>query len=194
MGALFVRRPIIAIVIAILTTIAGLVAMTKLPTAQYPDIVPPQIQVSTTYTGRTPSRSSSRSRRPRAADERRRLHDLHAVDERERRHDEPQVTFDVETDSTRTRSTPEPRAQAQPNLPPDVNQFGLTSRSRTASAAVVSLYSPQGTYDALFLGNYATSTSTTRSTACRASARSRTSARRLRHAHLGQARRLASSG
>ena len=51
MGAFFVRRPIVAIVIAILMTIAGAVAMTKLPTAQYPDIVPPQIKVTTTYTG-----------------------------------------------------------------------------------------------------------------------------------------------
>ena len=47
----FVRRPIVAIVIAIVTVIAGLVAMQRLPIAQYPDIVPPEIQVIATYTG-----------------------------------------------------------------------------------------------------------------------------------------------
>ena len=47
----FVRRPIVAIVISIVTTILGLVAMGGLPIAQYPDIVPPEIQVQATYTG-----------------------------------------------------------------------------------------------------------------------------------------------
>jgi len=51
MAAFFVRRPIVAIVIAIITVLAGLVAMRALPVSLFPDIVPPQIQVSATYTG-----------------------------------------------------------------------------------------------------------------------------------------------
>src|SRR5260370_17331814 len=51
MAKFFINRPIVAIVIAILTVIAGLVAMTKLPTAMLPDIVPPQVNVTSTYTG-----------------------------------------------------------------------------------------------------------------------------------------------
>ena len=47
----FIKRPIVAIVIAIVTVIGGLVAMVGLPVAQFPDIVPPQIIVTTTYTG-----------------------------------------------------------------------------------------------------------------------------------------------
>ena len=47
----FIRRPIVAMVIAILTVIVGLIAMLGLPLAQLPDIVPPQIIVSATYTG-----------------------------------------------------------------------------------------------------------------------------------------------
>lgn len=47
----FIRRPIVAMVIAIITVIAGLLAMRALPLAQFPDIVPPQIIVSATYTG-----------------------------------------------------------------------------------------------------------------------------------------------
>ncbi|MDE2007605.1 MAG: efflux RND transporter permease subunit, partial [Rhodospirillales bacterium] len=50
-SALFIRRPRLAIVIAIVTTIAGLIALTRMPVAQLPDIVPPQVVVSTTYPG-----------------------------------------------------------------------------------------------------------------------------------------------
>src|SRR5579872_5095544 len=51
MSKFFIRRPIVAIVIAILTVIVGIVAMLSLPTAQYPDIVPPEILVQATYPG-----------------------------------------------------------------------------------------------------------------------------------------------
>jgi HAE1 family hydrophobic/amphiphilic exporter-1 len=51
MSKFFINRPIVAMVISILMTIVGLVAMSGLPTAQFPNIVPPQIQVSSTYTG-----------------------------------------------------------------------------------------------------------------------------------------------
>ena len=51
MAKFFIDRPIVAIVIAVLTVIAGLLAMAKLPVAQLPDIVPPQINVLATYTG-----------------------------------------------------------------------------------------------------------------------------------------------
>ena len=51
MSKFFINRPIVAMVISILMTIVGLVAMSGLPTAQFPDIVPPQITVKTTYTG-----------------------------------------------------------------------------------------------------------------------------------------------
>src|ERR1700689_2946340 len=51
MAKFFIRRPIVAIVIAILTVIVGIVSMLTLPTAQYPDIVPPEIMVQATYPG-----------------------------------------------------------------------------------------------------------------------------------------------
>ena len=47
----FINRPIVAMVIAIITLIAGLVSMRGLPVAQFPEIVPPQIQITTSYTG-----------------------------------------------------------------------------------------------------------------------------------------------
>src|SRR5579885_3604930 len=51
MSKFFIRRPIVAMVIAILTVIVGVVAMLTLPTSQYPDIVPPEIMVQATYPG-----------------------------------------------------------------------------------------------------------------------------------------------
>src|SRR6187200_1090909 len=51
MSPFFVRRPIVAIVIAVITVLAGVVAMRSLPIALFPDIVPPQILVTATYTG-----------------------------------------------------------------------------------------------------------------------------------------------
>ena len=51
MADFFIRRPIVAIVIAIITVIAGLVSLLGLPVAQFPDIVPPLIQVNAVYTG-----------------------------------------------------------------------------------------------------------------------------------------------
>jgi HAE1 family hydrophobic/amphiphilic exporter-1 len=47
----FIRRPIVAMVIAIITVIIGLVAMAGLPIAQYPKIVPPEVIVQATYVG-----------------------------------------------------------------------------------------------------------------------------------------------
>src|SRR3974390_2600116 len=51
MAKFFIRRPIVAMVIAILMTIIGLIAMLRLPTAQFPNIAPPEIQVKATYPG-----------------------------------------------------------------------------------------------------------------------------------------------
>ena len=51
MGQFFIRRPIVAMVISIVMVIAGAVALTGLPIAQFPEITPPLIQVTTTFTG-----------------------------------------------------------------------------------------------------------------------------------------------
>src|SRR5919205_58201 len=114
-----IKRPIVAIVIAILTVITGLIAMSGLPLALFPEILPPQIIVSTNYTG---------------ADA---------------------VTIEQSV-STPIEQQMNGLAQAQPNLPTDVNQFGLTTRKSTGLPMLVfCLYSPNKTYDSLFLANYA---------------------------------------
>jgi HAE1 family hydrophobic/amphiphilic exporter-1 len=50
-SSVFVDRPRFAVVIAIMITLAGLIALTRIPLAQFPDIVPPQVSVTTTYPG-----------------------------------------------------------------------------------------------------------------------------------------------
>ena len=50
-SAVFIRRPRLAVVIAIVITLAGAIALTRIPVAQFPDIVPPRVQVTATYPG-----------------------------------------------------------------------------------------------------------------------------------------------
>ena len=79
-SAVFVDRPRLAIVISILITLAGLIALAVIPIAQFPDIVPPEVSVTTSLSRRQ-RRSRRTNRRPghRERDQRRRRHALHAL-------------------------------------------------------------------------------------------------------------------
>ena len=154
----FIRRPIVAMVIAIVTVIGGLIAMLGLPLAQFPEIVPPQIIVSTVYTGADAvtieqSVSTPLEQQMNGVDNMLYMQSTNANDGTE----QLTVTFDVDTDVNIDQVNVQNRlAQAQPNLPTDVNQFGLTIRKSTGlPMLVISLYSPNRTYDSLFLANYA---------------------------------------
>jgi HAE1 family hydrophobic/amphiphilic exporter-1 len=154
----FIRRPIVAMVIAIVTVIGGLLAMLGLPLAQFPDIVPPQIVVSTVYTGADAvtieqSVSTPLEHQMNGVDNMLYMQSTNANDGTE----QLTVTFDVETDVNIDQVNVQNRvAQAQANLPADVNQYGLTTRKSTGlPMIVISLYSPNRTYDSLFLANYA---------------------------------------
>src|SRR5437588_5026872 len=154
----FIRRPIVAMVIAILTVALGLIAMRRLPLAQFPDIVPPQIIVSTTYTGADAvtieqSVSTPLEQQMNGVDNMLYMQSTNANDGTE----QLTVTFDVDTNVNNDQVNVQNRvAQAQPNLPTDVTQFGLTIRKSTGvPMIVVALYSPKQTYQTLFLANYA---------------------------------------
>src|ERR1700736_2725620 len=155
---LFINRPIVAMVIAIITVIGGLVAMRGLPVAQFPEIVPPQIIVNTTYTGADAvtieqSVATPLEQQMSGVDHMLYMQSTNANDGTM----ELTVTFDVDTDPNIDQVNVQNRmAQAQPNLPADVNQFGLTMRKSTGlPMLVISLFSPNQTYNSLFLANYA---------------------------------------
>ena len=83
-SGVFVDRPRLAIVIAIVTTLAGALALLRIPVAQFPDIVPPQVSVQATYPGASAAVvEATVGQIIESAVERRREHDLHALEQRQ---------------------------------------------------------------------------------------------------------------
>ena len=157
MSEFFVRRPIVAIVIAILMTLIGGVCILALPIAQYPQIAPPEIQVQTHYTGADAltieqSVAAPIEQQMSGVDNMNYMYSINANSGDIRLI----VNFDVATDPNIDQVLTQLRvAQAQSQLPPDVNNYGVTvKKSTTAPLMLVSLYSPKGTYNNIFLANY----------------------------------------
>src|ERR1700720_2328137 len=157
MSEFFVRRPIVAIVIAILMTLIGGVCILALPIAQYPQIAPPEIQVQTHYTGADAltieqSVAAPIEQQMSGVDNMNYMYSINANSGDIRLI----VDFDVATDPNIDHVLTQIRvAQAQSQLPADVNNYGLTvKKSPTAPLMLISLYSPKGTYDGTFLANY----------------------------------------
>jgi len=159
MSKFFIDRPIVAIVISILTVVIGLVSMAKLPVAQLPDIVPPQINVSATYTGADAltieqSVATPLEQQMNGVDNMLYMMSTNANDGTMNL----KVTFDVGTNVDIDQVNTQNRvSQASPNLPTSVNQYGVTVKKLMGlPLLVLSVYSPKETYGGQFLGNYAT--------------------------------------
>src|ERR1700675_4811829 len=157
MSEFFVRRPIVAIVIAILMTLIGGVCILALPIAQYPQIAPPEIQVQTHYTGADALTIEQAVAAPieqqmSGVDNMNYMYSINSNSGDIRLI----VNFDVATDPNIDQVLTQLRvAQAQSQLPADVNNYGVTvKKSTTAPLMLISLYSPKGTYDNVFLANY----------------------------------------
>src|SRR3954452_1704691 len=157
MSRFFINRPIVAIVIAILMTIVGAVSMMQLPISQFPNIVPPEIQVRANYTGADAQTIEQSVATPieqqmSGVDKSNYIQSVNANGSIRMT-----INFDVATDPnvdhilTQTRVT-----QASSQLPADVNNAGITvQKSTTAPLLLVALNSPKGTYNNIFLANYA---------------------------------------
>jgi len=160
-SSLFIRRPRLAFVISTVITIAGIIAMTALPVAQFPDIVPPQVRVTATYPGAS----------------------AQAVEESVAQVIEAQVngvermiymkstsggdgsyalsvSFEVGSNpDLNTVNVTNRVNQAMALLPPEVQRLGVTTKKQSSALLqVVAVYSPNGSRDALFLSNFATIT------------------------------------
>jgi HAE1 family hydrophobic/amphiphilic exporter-1 len=154
----FIRRPIVAIVIAIMTVVVGLVSMFNLPTSQYPDIVPPEIQVQATYPGADAKTLEQAVATPLEQQ-------MNGVDNMLYMYSENAnngqatvyVDFDLKTNPDTDQVLSQLRvSQAQSQLPPEVNVAGITvQKSLTSPLMIVGLSSPTGQYGADFLTNYA---------------------------------------
>src|SRR5213596_1113011 len=157
MSEFFVRRPIVAIVIAILMTLIGGVCILALPIAQYPQIAPPEIQVRTHYTGADAitieqSVAAPIEQQMSGVDNMNYMYSINANTGDMRMI----VNFDVATDANIDQILAQLRvSQAQSQLPADVNNYGVTvQKATTAPLMLIDLYSPKGTYDGIFLANY----------------------------------------
>jgi HAE1 family hydrophobic/amphiphilic exporter-1 len=157
MAKFFINRPIVAMVISILMTIVGLVAMSGLPTAQFPNIVPPEMQVKTTYPGADAltveqSVATPIEQQMSGVDNMNYMYSLNANDGTLKL----TVNFDVNTDPNTDQILAQMRSnQANSQLPVDVINQGVTvAKSTSAPLIVFALFSPNGTYDNVFLANY----------------------------------------
>src|SRR5580704_8924324 len=159
MSKFFINRPIVAMVIAILTVIVGAVVILTLPVAQFPAIAPPEIQVSAIYVGADAQTIEQSVATPieeemSGVDNMNYMYSLNATANGQMR---MIVDFDVNTNPNTDLILAQSReTQAAPQLPVDVTNYGVTvQKSTLAPLLLVALYSPKGTYDAQFLANYA---------------------------------------
>ncbi|HZC55525.1 MAG TPA: multidrug efflux RND transporter permease subunit [Xanthobacteraceae bacterium] len=159
LSAIFVDRPRLAIVIAIVTTIAGLLALSVIPIAQYPDIVPPQVSVTTTYPGANSGVVEATVAQVIEAQ-------VVGVDKliymKSTSGDDGSysltVSFELGTDPDINTVNVNNRVQiAVANLPQEVQRQGISVKKKSSALlGVIALYSPKHTHDPLFLSNYVT--------------------------------------
>jgi len=158
MSKFFINRPIVAIVISVVMVIAGAAAMFSLPTAQFPNIADPQIQVTATYPGADAvtidqSVATPIEQQMSGVDNMEYMYTLNANNGQMK----ATVDFDINTDpNTDLILTQMRQSQAASQLPSEVNAQGVTvQKSTSAPLMLFNLYSPEGKYDSKFLSNYA---------------------------------------
>src|ERR1700684_4090396 len=158
MAKFFINRPIVAMVIAILTVIIGAISILGLPISQFPNIVPPETKLQASFVGADAETLAQSVATPieeqmSGVDN---MNYMYSVNATANGQTTMIVDFGVQTDpNTDLFLTQSRETQASAQLPSTVNQFGVTvQKATTAPLMLVALYSPHGTYDARFLANY----------------------------------------
>jgi len=158
MSRFFIHRPIVSMVIAILMVILGIVAALDLPIAQFPDIAPPEINLSTTYVGADAltveeSVATPIEQQVSGVEDMIYMYSTNANNGQMTL----RVSFEVGTVASTDQILTQMRySQAEAQLPVDVRNFGMTvKQSTTSPLALFSIYSPNQSLDSLFLSNYA---------------------------------------
>src|SRR5579875_2354682 len=159
MSRFFIRRPIVAIVIAILTVVVGAVTILRLPISQFPSIVPPETKIQATFVGADAETIAQSVATPieeqmSGVDNMNYMYSLSATANNQMT---MIVDFAVKTDPNTDLILSQMREnQAASQLPADVVRYGvIVQKSTTAPLMLVALNSPRGTYDDKFLANYA---------------------------------------
>ena len=157
MSKFFINRPIVAMVISILMVIIGLVAMSSLPIAQFPNIADPQVQVKATYPGADAltveqSVATPIEQQMSGVDNMEYMYSLNANNGSMNL----TVDFNIKTDPNTDQILAQMRqGQANSQLPPPVTSQGVTVQKSTSSPLIMfALTSPNSTYDGVFLANY----------------------------------------
>ena len=158
MSRFFINRPIFAIVVSLIIVILGTISAFNLPIAQYPQISPPTIRVGTTYTGANADTVNETV----AQVIEQQVNGVEGMDYMSSTSSNDgryslSVVFKLGTDGDMDSVKVQNYAStAEPSLPSEVQSYGLTTRkASTDMAMVVSITSPNGTYDDVFLKNYA---------------------------------------
>src|ERR1700690_3029615 len=159
MSKFFINRPIVAIVISILTVIVGAITIATLPVAQFPNIAPPEIRLQANYPGAdAPTLEQSVSvpieQQVSGVDNMSYMYSLNATANQQTT---LLVDFDLKTDPNTDLLLTQSRQQlANGQLPPEVNNYGITlKKATTAPLMIVALYAPRGSQDSNYLANYA---------------------------------------
>ena len=153
----FIDRPIVSMVISIIMVIVGIVAMVGLPTAQFPNITPPEVQVKATYVG-ADAQTVEQSVATPIEQQMSGVDNMNYMYSNNANNGQLTLTvnFDVKTDPNTDQILAQMRQnQAASQLPVEVNNYGVTVQKSTAAPLMLfDLYSPNGTYDSEFLANY----------------------------------------